>query len=421
MNQNRRWLNDYQFESIDIITEKKTQSLIGQVQAVRYEEQAGKTLKVTILFADTFGFLASMPIRSGDRVRLKIKHGSVSDEPFEFSEKRKNELIIAEIGADTGDTKRELFTLVCVTRSTLNNHTTRVIKRYKGKITDSVQKIFKEVLDVDSSRVNIPHPAMNEYTFTGNFQVPLKQISRLAAKCMGESDGGNSAEKGSCGYILSEGERKGYQFFSVDKQIKEKEEFTYTQQSYKSASELNNFSVVSQPVVATSHDIVKKLMVGQYKSANWYYNIVDHTPHFVEYSYKNSKLPSANEDQYVPNGIDDKYSRIFLNVLDLGAMTEKKAELRSSAESVAWRQAHATARLQSLFSQTLEVTIPMNLSLRVGSILKFEFPRLNKKSKGVNPQSGNYMVAKIAHVFGDPQGDYTGLSLVRDSFAFYSE
>jgi len=101
-------------------------------------------------------------------------------------------------------------------------------------------------------------------------------------------------------------------------------------------------------------------------------------------------------------------------------MAEKKVELKNTAETIAWRQAHATGRFQSLFSQSLELTIPMNLSLEVGMILKMSFPLLNTES-GMNPSSGNYMIAKIAHQFGDPQGDVTGISLVRDSFAFYSK
>jgi hypothetical protein len=63
----------------------------------------------------------------------------------------------------------------------------------------------------------------------------------------------------------------------------------------------------------------------------------------------------------------------------------------------------------------------MNLSLEVGMILKMSFPLLNTESPGMNPSSGNYMVSKLAHVFGDPRGDVTGISLVRDSFAFYSK
>ena len=371
------------------------------------------------MIADTFGLSQALPIRPGNKIELLFTHPSAK-EPFEFSAKKKNELLIVNIAGESGNSKRHTYVLECVTKTTMSNLTTRTIKRYKGKITDSVDKVLKEVLEVDPSRINIPHPAMNEYSFTGNYNPPLKQISRLASKCVGEMKGKSSAESGSAGYVLCEGERKGYSFFSVDKALQEEAAFGYEQLAYFDSTKVNNFAAVDTPRFVESHDIVKKLMVGQYKSANWYYNIIDRTPHFVEYSYKDSKLDSANEDQYIPNKIDEKYSRIFLNVLDVGAMAEKKVELKNTAETIAWRQAHATGRFQSLFSQSLELTIPMNLSLEVGMILKMSFPLLNTES-GMNPSSGNYMIAKIAHQFGDPQGDVTGISLVRDSFAFYSK
>ena len=59
----------------------------------------------------------------------------------------------------------------------------------------------------------------------------------------------------------------------------------------------------------------------------------------------------------------------------------------------------------------------MNLSLRAGQVIFCEFPKLNIEKptrKGVNPASGLYMIARLAHEFGDKS--YTGLTLVRDSF-----
>ncbi len=416
-----KWLNAYQAKTLNIFPEgKEPQSLIGQFQGLRYEEGVGRTLKVTIMITDTFGLAQALPIRPGNKVELLFTHPSAKEQ-FEFSAKKKNELLIANIAAESGNSKRHTYILECVTKTTMSNLTTRTIKRYKGKITDSVEKVLKDVLEVDSSRIDIPHPAMNEYSFTGNYNPPLKQVSRLASKCVGEMKGKSSAESGSAGYVLCEGERKGYSFFSIDKALQEDATYGYEQLAFFDSTKINNFAAVDTPRFVESHDIVKKLMVGQYKSANWYYNIIDRTPHFVEYSYKDSKLDSANEDQYIPNDIDEKYSRIFLNVLDVGAMAEKKAELKSTAETIAWRQAHATGRFQSLFSQSLELTVPMNLSLEVGMILKMSFPLLNTESPGMNPSSGNYMVSKLAHVFGDPRGDVTGISLVRDSFAFYSK
>ena len=89
-----------------------------------------------------------------------------------------------------------------------------------------------------------------------------------------------------------------------------------------------------------------------------------------------------------------------------------------------WRQAHTAAQYQLLYSQMLNVTIPMNLNLEVGMTLNFKFPDINTgddTSDGVTPSSGKYLIARLSHEFGNPVGDYTGLTLVREHYLPYEE
>ena len=69
----------------------------------------------------------------------------------------------------------------------------------------------------------------------------------------------------------------------------------------------------------------------------------------------------------------------------------------------------------------LDITVPMNLSLRVGMIIKIDFPNLNtdRSLPKNSPESGNYMIARLSHEMGNPDGDFTGLTLVRDSFTIH--
>ena len=133
---------------------------------------------------------------------------------------------------------------------------------------------------------------------------------------------------------------------------------------------------------------------------------------FYEYQSK------VNDDKDVPSDVDELTSRRLLTVLDLGLTTKEGDELKEDAEAISWRHAHVAARYQSLFSQKLKVSIPMNLNLEVGQTLEFDFPDINTgdKPRGQTPSSGKYLIAKLVHGFGDPRGDFTGLSLVRDSF-----
>jgi hypothetical protein len=82
-------------------------------------------------------------------------------------------------------------------------------------------------------------------------------------------------------------------------------------------------------------------------------------------------------------------------------------------------QAQSVSRYNLLFSQTLNITVPLNLTLTVGDVITVEFGQITKEEdkKGLKDKSksGKYIVSKLKHVFGDNKG-LTGLELVRDSY-----
>ena len=77
-----------------------------------------------------------------------------------------------------------------------------------------------------------------------------------------------------------------------------------------------------------------------------------------------------------------------------------------------------------LFSQVLQVAIPVNPDLRVGNLIKIRLPL--KKGKGEektdsygdessNDISGSYLISELRHIIGGGKSE-TQLSLVRDVF-----
>ena len=109
----------------------------------------------------------------------------------------------------------------------------------------------------------------------------------------------------------------------------------------------------------------------------------------------------------------------MLSTLDQGT-TNKDADWVNTLtpQKQAEFQAQSSARYSALFSQIIDITVPMNASLRAGDILDLQFPNINtdKKTEKNSPESGKYMIARLSHEFGNPDCDFTGLSLVRDSF-----
>lgn len=419
-NDKKNWLSGYKLETFTLFTKNSGNggnAFHGQFLFIKYWESVGNTVRVDIICSDTYGFLDSLPIRSGDAIELVITHPS-RKEPFEFVAKKKNRLIISDIVGATREAKREMYTLQCVTESTLSNHTTRCPEKYKGKPSDSAKSILKKVLKVDKKRMGTWHDSSNKYDFMGNFVRPIELCNRLAAKSVSKKTSKSSASGGSMGFVFFENETDGYNFISIDEVMgSEPKYIEYQLQTFNNPLKPDNYTIKSIPSFSSSHDIIKKLRIGQYKSANWYFDIMKRTPHFIEFDYSSIK-DTAEGDKSVPHDISEKYSRILLNVLDLGAISKKDTPVPDS-ETIAWRQAHSAARYQSLFSSILDITVPMNFNLKVGTMIDITVPKLNTEDTepGNSPYSGKWMIAKLSHEFGHPTGDFTGLSLIRDSFS----
>jgi len=422
------WTSGHKIERFDIIPLEEGGdfiNMLGQVMFVKYyEDVIDAAIHVEVLISDTYGWLNEAPIRSGCPVNLTISHPS-SEEPFTYDIKEEP-LVITNISDHMIDNKREVYTLTLETRSAISNHTTRVWKKYIDKISTTVNNVLTEVLEIEPDRIVNIEKTWNKCEFTGNFRRPFKVISKLCPKAIPESADSSSPEDGSAGFLFWE-TIDGYNFSSIDTLFSEEPEFSYEMTPYKEgANAENNFQVSSNPQWEESHDILKKLRSGAYRTANWYFDILSRQPKFAEYNYMKSvekgQSKTANDPEGIPgfeSGFTDKYSRIILSTIDQGTMTpDVDGDGATTPQDSALFQAQASARYSSLFSQILHITIPMNLSLRAGDVLNIKFSELNTEDKdgGRNTESGKYMIARLSHEFGNPKGDFTGLSLVRDSF-----
>ena len=372
-----------------------------------YEDIIDPSLHVEISVVDTTGLIGKLPVRSGSAVRLKYTHPSQEDEVS-------LELVISNIVGHTIDNKREIYTLVCETKAALSNNTTRVTKKYKGSISETV----KSIVGLIGSKVNTD-PTQNKYEFFGNYRRPFKCIADLCRKSIPTTVAKGGANSGSAGFLFFE-TLDGYQFRSIDALFAGKpQEDAYKMTPFKTGLDPeNNFMLASEPNFKESHDINKKLRAGAYSTANWYYDIITRKVSFHNFRY-NESVEKANDEDVTPKDYRDFYSRIILGTIDHGTTSTpaEGAEL-ATPQDQARTQAQASARYSALFSQSLDITVPMNLSLRVGMVITINFPDLNiDRSLAKNsPESGNYMIARLSHEMGNPNGDFTGLTLVRDSF-----
>jgi hypothetical protein len=79
--------------------------------------------------------------------------------------------------------------------------------------------------------------------------------------------------------------------------------------------------------------------------------------------------------------------------------------------------AKSSARYNLLFSQALNILIPLNVKLKVGDIIYCEFPEMSAgRSKEIDPESsGLYLIRELRHHFSSTQNT-TSIKLMRDSY-----
>ena len=114
----------------------------------------------------------------------------------------------------------------------------------------------------------------------------------------------------------------------------------------------------------------------------------------------------------------------MFRILDQGALQKgsKKEEVEKRNE-LAIYQNKSYARNNLLFSQSLSVSMELNISLRAGNLIQIQFPfkkdpDLTKTQLGKeddNDISGRYIVSQLRHIFSNGEAE-TQLTLIRDVF-----
>tara|TARA_Y100001973_G_C5169234_1_gene318021 strand:- start:140 stop:1402 length:1263 start_codon:yes stop_codon:yes gene_type:complete len=380
-----------------------------------YEDVMDATVHMTISIIDVYGRFNKLPVRSGNKVFIEVENdGKV----LRFDDETEP-LYISNIIGYTSEAKREGYTLVLETKTAFNNHITRVFEKYKGKLSSTVSKILKEKLEVPDDRMSIEETS-NDYTFCAGYRRPLHCCTWLSTKAM---SAGNSDTAGSAGFLFFQ-TREGYILRDVDKLFtevleKKDEAVKYIYQIDKSSVDANKntYTFSNQPIMGNSHDIMEQLRNGQFKTANHYYNIVTKKPEFKEYSYEKSigkQMTLSAEIENVPKDFKEKYSRMILSPVDYGCL-DSKGELSVNKDSSPNEMyAQASARFSSLYAQSIQITVPLNIDVTAGMALYLKLPELNKTTTD-GPASGFYLVSHVSHRFGG-DGDATGIILVRDSY-----
>tara|TARA_B100000965_G_scaffold75673_1_gene59964 strand:- start:23779 stop:25002 length:1224 start_codon:yes stop_codon:yes gene_type:complete len=367
-----------------------------------YEDVTDTSVHLEVGIIDVFGRYNKLPVRSGNKVVIEIESNG---------ETIKQEMKISNITAYVATAKREMYNIICESQSAFDNHTTRITKKYTGNISDNIVSIVNDM----GGEMIVNDSSSNTLAFCGGYRRPLLACTWLAKKCI---NGDMSETKGSAGFLFFQ-TQDGFNLLDIDKTFDAADKdnvINYEYQIGKNTLDVSNYYTLSaQPTLSVNHNLLQQLSVGHFKTANWHYDIITRKATFVEYSYRDSQgqMKSSADENIIPDGIDNNYSRLLLQITDNGAMAPSGDSKTKNEESY-FRQAQSTSRYASLFSQITKVVVPTNLNLRAGMIIFLKLPEINS-TYTTGPQSGLYMISKLCHQFGGDK-DYTGLELVRDSY-----
>ncbi len=274
---------------------------------------------------------------------------------------------------------------------------------------------------VGSERTLSVEETENKYTFIGNARKPFHTITWLAKKSIPSGSRGATDSEGSAGFFFYE-DRIGYKFVSVDSlcgRTSEAPILKYYQTEATEPDADDRYSILNYKY-ETNYDLLENLRLGMFSNINYFWNIFSLTGRCYQYNLKESystkmkTLESDNSLFNIPLGLEESPSRIMLGALDSGTLQKDgKIPDNTFAQDQAKYQAQAVVRYNLIFSQSVSITIPSNVILKVGDVINCKFLLPNM---GEDPiRSGNYLIAELSHQFTAGDG-LTGLRLIRDSY-----
>jgi hypothetical protein len=400
----------------------------GIIELNYYESILDATIRASATFADT-GYRkdegaavteeSGIKLTTGEKINLKITDGYDTTLSF-LGEKH---LIIKEPKQTAGTTNRITFELDLYTAEAANSELVpfRVIKRYDGKISDTVEKILTETLKTPKS-LDID-ATLNSLSVLPTTTKPFYQCTWLGPRSVPDVQD----SKGKLAGFLFYETYDGYKFKSIDKLFEQKPkkklifnnltdlppdyDAKILQYSFVSSLDLKN-------ILHTGSQSKTKLKgMNSYKSA-----------------YRENEFDSKEQFKATNNGgkeqpvigkflnIQEQEARISYKWDDQGALVPGKTlkdQLPKSKEvnynnDEILRQSYM--RYNNLFSTKLSIAIPGDFSLRAGDLVHCDFPEIsNNKTKLVSEKvSGIYMISDVCHRI-TKNSCYTRLNLVRES------
>ena len=404
-----------------------------------YEDVLKQSVTADIKIASSFSYVNQLPIRGGEKVELNIST-SFGEVKFEGD----NALYVYKVSGQKTSRMVEECTLHLTTLESFSNQSTRCMKKYNFQgIGEHVEDILKNTLQ---TKKNIKvEPTANSYTFIGNSKKPFytltwlgsKAISQVAEKSGVSGEGKYAENKGTAGFLFYEN-YDGYHFRSIDSLVANTQvqdgksdlepKFSY---SFKGkvieAGNLKNNLQIADYGLRKNIDLRGALKVGMYCNQFYYYNTQSNELSLYNYKLKeeikNATKLGTEESITVNSQFADIPTRSMFRTSDHGTLNPSGSLTESQSDSGGDAiLAKSVSRINLLFTQALNILVPLNINLKAGDFIYCEFPKIEAgQSTDVDDQmSGNYVIREVHHQF-IANKNTSSLLLMRDSYGLYGQ
>ena len=373
-----------------------------------YESVTSPSISMTLSFMDIDQMINQEGITGGEMIDLEIIIPDF-EEKFKI-ESKKQKLVLNSVRDVVTSTNKQMATLEFVSEESLINETSRVNKKFTGNVTQIVKELLEtEPKGIQTEKEIKTDNAVNKYSFIGNLKRPFETIQWLCPKAQ--------ASAKNFGFLFFEN-LDGFHFKSIENLLKQEPEFLYQKPDRPTETDLR----IIESNLNQSNDMGMNARMGMYSNRTIYIDLENET--YEEIDFNISEL-NPDKPLKVIETLKEKPTRLMFRMLDQGALqkgsTKKEVEKRNE---LAVYQNKSYIRNNLLFSQSLNISVPINPELRAGQIIEVQFPLKDNTDQNTtdkfgkdkdNDISGKYLISELRHVIGDGTSS-TQLNLVRDLF-----
>ncbi len=421
-----------------------------------FEDILSPSITVYVHISETNNILSKLEggeskgVRGYERVDLQV--AITPKDTLDFGDLNGNPLFVTGIENINRTESQATYTLVLSTMGNLRNEGSRCVKHFpRSTIKAHIEDILTDEngLAIKKERIKVD-PTSNTYTFMGNNRKPFYICTWLSPKAQPVKKG---KVDGTSGFLFFE-DYEGYKFKSIDslldvagaeqqyvnenKETSGKDVLSYVfSTSIDRAEDSSNQRKILDFYIDKAVNIQKNLRVGLYSNLTMVINPLSWVTrgeihNLQDQVNKNDGMTTAGENVPIPKSkfFGDNPSRLLVRISDHGMLdptleADDDGQAKDSGRNPA-DMAKSFTRYSLLFQQSLNITVPADMNLRIGGLVNIIVPDVGPSDasstkaadKVVDPEiSGIYLIRAVRHHFELGEGrNVTSLNLIRDSY-----